>query len=144
MICALSGGVDSAVTAALVHSAVGDQLCCIFVDNGLLRREEAERIRAVFQRHLNLRLIYVDASERFLDRLAGITDPESKRHIIGEEFIRVFEEEAGKLGEVNFLAQGTLYPDVIESQPSQGCSLGDDQDPSQRGRAARNDEAISR
>ncbi len=117
VICALSGGVDSAVTAALVHRAVGDQLCCIFVDNGLLRREEAERIRAVFERHLNLRLIYVDASERFLDRLAEVTDPEDKRHIIGEEFIRVFEEEAGKLGEVHFLAQGTLYPDVIESQP---------------------------
>ena len=117
VICALSGGVDSAVTAALVHRAVGDQLCCIFVDNGLLRREEAERIRAVFERHLNLRLIYIDATERFLNRLAGIIDPEAKRHIIGEEFIRVFEEEAGKLGEVNFLAQGTLYPDVIESQP---------------------------
>ncbi|MFQ5872802.1 MAG: glutamine-hydrolyzing GMP synthase, partial [Dehalococcoidia bacterium] len=115
VICALSGGVDSAVTAALVHRAVGDQLSCIFVDNGLLRREEPERVRAVFERNLNLPLVYVDASERFLSRLAAVVDPEEKRHIIGEEFIRVFEEEAHKLGEVHFLAQGTLYPDVIES-----------------------------
>ena len=117
VICALSGGVDSAVTAALVQKAIGDQLTCIFVDNGLLRREESERVKGVFERHLNLNLIYVDAVERFLERLEGVTDPERKRHIIGEEFIRVFEEEAGRLGEVNYLAQGTLYPDVIESLP---------------------------
>ncbi len=117
VICALSGGVDSAVTAALVQKAIGDQLTCIFVDNGLLRREESERVRGVFERHLNLSLIYVDAVDRFLERLEGVTDPERKRHIIGEEFIRVFEEEAGRLGEVNYLAQGTLYPDVIESLP---------------------------
>ena len=117
VICALSGGVDSAVTAALVQKAIGDQLTCIFVDNGLLRREESERVRGVFERHLNLNLIYVDAVDRFLERLEGVTDPERKRHIIGEEFIRVFEEEAGELGEVNYLAQGTLYPDVIESLP---------------------------
>ena len=117
VICALSGGVDSAVTAALVQKAIGDQLTCIFVDNGLLRREESERVRGVFERHLNLNLIYVDAVDRFLERLEGVTDPERKRHIIGEEFIRVFEEEAGTLGEVNYLAQGTLYPDVIESLP---------------------------
>ncbi len=117
VICALSGGVDSAVTAALVQRAIGDQLTCIFVDNGLLRREESERVRGVFERHLNLNLIYVDAVDRFLERLEGVTDPERKRHIIGEEFIRVFEEEAGELGEVNYLAQGTLYPDVIESLP---------------------------
>ena len=117
VICALSGGVDSAVTAALVQKAIGDQLTCIFVDNGLLRREESERVRGVFERHLNLNLIYVDAVDRFLERLEGVTDPERKRHIIGEEFIRVFEEEAGRLGEVNYLAQGTLYPDVIESLP---------------------------
>ena len=117
VICALSGGVDSAVTAALVQKAIGDQLTCIFVDNGLLRREESERVRGVFERHLNLNLIYVDAVDRFLERLEGVTDPERKRHIIGEEFIRVFEEEAGMLGEVNYLAQGTLYPDVIESLP---------------------------
>ena len=121
VICALSGGVDSAVTAALVHRAIGDQLSCIFVDNGLLRREEPERIRAVFERNLNLNLNYVDAVERFLDRLAGVIDPEEKRHIIGEEFIRVFEEEASKLGEVHFLAQGTLYPDVIESKPPENA-----------------------
>ena len=108
MICALSGGVDSAVTAALVQKAIGDQLTCIFVDNGLLRREESERVRGVFERHLNLNLIYVDAVDRFLERLEGVTDPERKRHIIGEEFIRVFEEEAGELGEVDYLAQGTL------------------------------------
>ena len=117
VICALSGGVDSAVTAALVQKAIGDQLTCIFVDNGLLRREESERVRGVFERHLNLNLIYVDAVDRFLEKLEGVTDPERKRHIIGEEFIRVFEEEAGELGEVNYLAQGTLYPDVIESLP---------------------------
>ena len=117
VICALSGGVDSAVTAALVQKAVGDQLTCIFVDNGLLRREEADRVRGVFERHLNLNLIHVDAADRFLEKLEGVTDPERKRHIIGEEFIRVFEEEAGTLGEVNYLAQGTLYPDVIESLP---------------------------
>ena len=117
VICALSGGVDSAVTAALVQKAIGDQLTCIFVDNGLLRREESERVKGVFERHLNLNLIYVDAVDRFLERLEGVTDPERKRHIIGEEFIRVFEEEAGRLGEVNYLAQGTLYPDVIESLP---------------------------
>ena len=117
VICALSGGVDSAVTAALVQKAIGDQLTCIFVDNGLLRREESDRVKGVFERHLNLNLIYVDAVDRFLERLEGVTDPERKRHIIGEEFIRVFEEEAGRLGEVNYLAQGTLYPDVIESLP---------------------------
>ena len=117
VICALSGGVDSAVTAALVQKAIGDQLTCIFVDNGLLRREESERVRGVFERHLNLNLIYVDAVDRFLEKLEGVTDPERKRHIIGEEFIRVFEEEAGELGEVDYLAQGTLYPDVIESLP---------------------------
>ena len=117
VICALSGGVDSAVTAALVQRAVGDQLTCIFVDNGLLRREEPERVRAVFERNLNLNLIYVDAVDQFLTHLAGVVDPEEKRHIIGEQFIRVFEERARKLGEVHFLAQGTLYPDVIESNP---------------------------
>ena len=115
VICALSGGVDSAVTAAIVHRAIGDQLTCIFVDNGLMRREEPERVRAVCERNLKLNLIYVDAVDRFLRRLAGVVDPEEKRHIIGEEFIRVFEEQAGRLGEVHFLAQGTLYPDVIES-----------------------------
>ncbi len=113
VICALSGGVDSAVTAKLVHEAVGDQLTCIFVNNGLLRREEPERVRDVFQRSVGLNLVYVDATERFLTALGGITDPEEKRKRIGGEFIDVFEEQAGALGEVDFLAQGTLYPDVI-------------------------------
>ena len=116
VICALSGGVDSAVTAGLVHRAVGNQLTCIFVNNGLLRREEAERVLETFQRRLKLNLVYVDASERFLARLKGVVDPEEKRHVVGEEFIRVFEESAAQLGDTQFLAQGTLYPDVIESQ----------------------------
>ena len=116
VICALSGGVDSAVTAMLVHKAVGDQLTCIFVNNGLLRREEADRVQAVFDRHLGLKLVHVDATERFLSALAGVTDPEEKRKRIGNEFIAVFDEQAAELGTVDFLAQGTLYPDVIESQ----------------------------
>ena len=116
VICALSGGVDSAVTAALLHLAIGDQLTCIFVNNGLLRLEEAERVQATFHRGLGLNLTYVDASDRFLDRLQGVTDPEVKRKVIGEEFIRVFEEAALGLGQTDFLAQGTLYPDVIESE----------------------------
>ncbi len=115
VICALSGGVDSAVTAALIHRAIGDQLTCIFVNNGLLRREEAERTLNTFQRNLKMNIIYVDATERFLQRLEGVVDPEAKRRVVGEEFIQVFEEEAAKLGRVDFLAQGTLYPDVIES-----------------------------
>jgi GMP synthase (glutamine-hydrolysing) len=122
VICALSGGVDSAVTAQLVHEAIGDQLTCIFVNNGLLRREEPERVREVFEKNLGLRLIYVDATERFMTALAGVTDPEQKRKIIGNEFINVFEEEAGQMGQVDFLAQGTLYPDVIESQTSESTA----------------------
>lgn len=114
-ICALSGGVDSAVAAALVHKAIGDRLVCVFVNHGLLRRGEAEQVQETFSRVLDVNLIYVDASERFLNRLQGVIDPEDKRKIIGEEFIRVFEEEARKLGKVDFLVQGTLYPDVIES-----------------------------
>jgi GMP synthase (glutamine-hydrolysing) len=115
IICALSGGVDSAVTATLVHRAVGDQLTCIFVNNGLLRREEPERTLNTFKKNLRMNVVYVDASERFLQRLKGVVDPEMKRRVVGEEFIRVFEEEARKIGKVDFLAQGTLYPDVIES-----------------------------
>jgi len=118
VISALSGGVDSSVVATLIHRAIGDQLTCIFVNNGLLRREEAERTLKVFKNNLGMSIIYVDATERFLNRLKGVTDPEGKRKIIGEEFIRVFEEEADKIGKVDFLAQGTLYPDVIESVSS--------------------------
>ncbi len=119
VICALSGGVDSSVTATLIHQAVGDKLTCIFVNNGLLRREEVERTLNVFQRNMKMNLVYTDASERFLDKLRGVVAPEEKRHLIGEEFIKVFEEEAGKIGKVDFLAQGTLYPDVIESAGAQ-------------------------
>lgn len=115
VICALSGGVDSAVTATLVHRAIGDNLTCIFINNGLLRREEPERVLNTFQRNLKLNIVYVDAGGRFLERLRGTVDPEMKRRLIGKEFIKVFEEEAAKLGKVDFLAQGTLYPDVIES-----------------------------
>ena len=115
VICALSGGVDSAVAAALVHRAVGDRLTCIYVDHGLMRKKESELLRVTFERDLGMQLVMVDARERFLARLAGVEDPEQKRRIIGDEFIRVFEEEATKLGRIDFLTQGTLYPDVIES-----------------------------
>ncbi len=115
VICALSGGVDSSVVASLIHKAIGDQLTCIFVNNGLLRREEADRTLRVFKDHMGMNIIFVDATERFLDKLKGVIDPEQKRKIIGEEFIRVFEKEANRIGKVDFLAQGTLYPDVIES-----------------------------
>ena len=111
----LSGGVDSSVAAALIHRAIGDQLTPVFVDNGLLRLGEADLVREVFARHFGMDLIYVDARDRFLRRLAGVTDPEAKRVVIGEEFVRVFEAEAEKAGPFDFLAQGTLYPDVIES-----------------------------
>ncbi len=115
VLCALSGGVDSAVAALLVHKAVGDQLTCIFVDHGLLRENEAEQVVETFSDHFRVPLVHVQAQKRFLSRLAGITEPEEKRKIVGEEFIRVFEEEARKLGDTRFLVQGTLYSDVIES-----------------------------
>jgi GMP synthase (glutamine-hydrolysing) len=115
VICALSGGVDSAVAAALVHRAVGDRLTCIYVDHGLMRKKESELLRVTFERDLGMNLVMVDARDRFLARLAGVEDPERKRTIIGDEFIRVFEEEAAELGRIDFLTQGTLYPDVIES-----------------------------
>src|SRR5204863_8808432 len=114
VVCALSGGVDSTVAALLIHRAVGDKLTCIFVDNGVLRLDEAAQVRKRFER-LRLPLVFVDASKMFLERLAGVIDPERKRKIIGATFIEVFEREAAKLGAVDFLAQGTLYPDVIES-----------------------------
>lgn len=122
VVCALSGGVDSAVTALLVHRAVGDQLTSIFVDNGVLRRNEAEQVMDRFGRKLHLKVVRVDGSERFLRRLRNVADPERKRKIIGREFIAVFEEEAKKLPAVRFLAQGTLYPDVIESVSQKGPS----------------------
>jgi GMP synthase (glutamine-hydrolysing) len=120
VICALSGGVDSTVTAALIHRAIGDQLTCIFVNNGLLRHGEIEQVIDTVKRNLKMDLIYVDATEDFLARLATVVDPEQKRRSIGEEFIRVFEKQAAQLGKVDFLAQGTLYPDVIESQSVDG------------------------
>ena len=115
VICGLSGGVDSAVTALLVHEAIGDQLTCVFVDHGLLRLKEAEKVVSLFKGHYNIPLVHVDAAEQFLSALGGISDPEAKRKAIGRVFIEVFEGEAKKLGGAKFLAQGTLYPDVIES-----------------------------
>ena len=115
VLCALSGGVDSAVAATLVHKAIGDQLTCVFVDNGLLRRAEGERVVDIMSRQRHINLVHVDASDRFLQALSGVIDPEEKRRAIGRTFIEVFEEEARKLGQIDFLAQGTLYPDVIES-----------------------------
>lgn len=115
IICALSGGVDSSVAAVLVHRAVGDKLTCIFVDHGLLRKNEGNQVEEIFRNQFDMNLIRVNAQDRFLNRLKGVADPEKKRKIIGEEFIRVFEEEANKLGDIDFLAQGTIYPDIIES-----------------------------
>lgn len=115
VICGLSGGVDSAVAAALVHKAIGDQLTCVFVDHGLLRKGEVEQVKHDFVAATGIRLITVDAADDFLDALAGVSEPERKRKIIGEEFIRVFEEQAKQIGKVDFLAQGTIYPDVVES-----------------------------
>ena len=115
VLCAMSGGVDSAVAATLVHRAVGNALTCVFVDHGLLRKGESEEVMSVFKEKLGMNLIRADAGERFLARLAGVSEPEQKRKIIGEEFIRVFEQEAKKIGAVDFLVQGTIYPDVIES-----------------------------
>jgi GMP synthase (glutamine-hydrolysing) len=115
IVCGLSGGVDSAVAALLTYRAVGDQLTCIFVDHGFMRKNEGEQVENTFRRHFHVPLVHVRAQERFLGKLAGVTDPERKRKIIGEEFIRTFEEESRKLGKAAFLVQGTLYPDVIES-----------------------------
>jgi GMP synthase (glutamine-hydrolysing) len=118
VICGLSGGVDSSVAATLIHRAIGNQLTCIFVDHGLMRKNEVENTFETFHKHLGVNVILSSSADRFLKRLKGITDPETKRKIIGEEFIRVFEEEAKNIGKVDFLAQGTLYPDVIESASS--------------------------
>ena len=122
VLCALSGGVDSAVVAVLVHRAIGDRLTCVFVDNGLLRKGEAQSVVHTFRDTFKMSLIHVDASRRFLDAIRGVTDPELKRKRIGAEFIAVFEDEARKLGDIPWLAQGTLYPDVIESVSSRGPS----------------------
>jgi GMP synthase (glutamine-hydrolysing) len=122
VVCGISGGVDSTVAAVLVHRAIGKQLTCIFVDNGVLREGEAKKVEMTLRKHFHLKIDCVDASARFLKKLGGVTDPEKKRKIIGNEFIRVFEEEAGKIKGVKFLAQGTLYPDVIESVSFKGPS----------------------
>jgi GMP synthase (glutamine-hydrolysing) len=115
VVCALSGGVDSAVAATLIDRAIGNKLTCIFINNGLLRRDEPERVLTTFKRNLKMDIVYVDAANRFLERLKEVIDPEKKRLLVGNEFIRIFEEEAAKLGKIEYLAQGTLYPDVIES-----------------------------
>src|SRR6202012_5192921 len=115
VICGLSGGVDSAVAAVLIHEAIGDQLTCVFVDHGLLRKDEGKTVVDLFRGHYNIPLVHVDASKQFLGELAGVTDPEAKRKTIGRLFIDVFDAEAKKIGGAAFLAQGTLYPDVIES-----------------------------
>ncbi|MBP2651016.1 MAG: guaA 2 [Firmicutes bacterium] len=115
VLCALSGGIDSSVAAVLVHRAVGDQLTCVFVNHGFLRKDEPETVVKTFRDGFKMNLVYADATERFMNRMTGVTDPEKKRKIIGEEFIRVFETEADKLGDISYLVQGTLYPDVIES-----------------------------
>jgi GMP synthase (glutamine-hydrolysing) len=122
VICALSGGVDSTVVALLLHKVIGDRLRCIFVDNGLLRKNEASQVVNLFRFHFKIPLSYVDAKDSFLQKLEGVSDPEEKRKRIGKEFISVFEREAKKIGKVEYLAQGTLYPDVIESISSKGPS----------------------
>lgn len=115
VLCALSGGVDSSVAAVLVHKAIGDQLTCVFVDHGFMRKNEAEQVKKIFTEQFHLNLVFVDARERFMSKIEGVSDPETKRKRIGNEFIRLFEDEARKLGTIDFLVQGTLYPDIVES-----------------------------
>jgi GMP synthase (glutamine-hydrolysing) len=119
-ICALSGGVDSSVSAVLVHKAIGSNLTCIFVDHGLMRKDEGDQVEEIFRNSFDMNLIRVNAQERFLGKLEGVNDPEKKRKIIGEEFIRVFEEEKAKLGKIDYLVQGTIYPDIVESKTDSG------------------------
>lgn len=123
VLCALSGGVDSSVAAVMIHKAIGKQLTCIFVDHGLLRKDEGDQVEELFKRQYDINLVRVNAQDRFLGKLKGVTDPERKRKIIGEEFIRVFEEEAKKIGKVDFLVQGTIYPDIIESGVGDGAVI---------------------
>lgn len=123
VLCALSGGVDSSVAAVMIHKAVGDQLTCVFVDNGLLRKNEGDEVETLFRNQYDINLIRANAQDRFLGKLAGVTEPEKKRKIIGEEFIRVFEAEAKKIGKVDFLVQGTIYPDVIESGAGDAATI---------------------
>lgn len=122
-LCALSGGVDSSVAAALMHRAIGDNLTCIFVDHGLLRKNEGDDVERIFSKKFNMNLIRVNAEDRFLGKLKGVSEPEAKRKIIGEEFIRVFEEESNKLGKMEFLVQGTIYPDVVESGLGESATI---------------------
>lgn len=123
VLCALSGGVDSSVAAVLVHKAIGHQLTCVFVDHGLLRKDEGDQVEEIFRKQFDMNLIRVNAQDRFLSKLAGHSEPEAKRKIIGEEFIRVFEEESAKLGKIDFLVQGTIYPDVVESGTSTSATI---------------------
>ena len=123
MLLALSGGVDSSVAAALLQRAVGDQLTCIFVDHGLLRKDEGDMVEQVFKKEFDMNIIRVNAADRFFSKLSGVTDPERKRKIIGEEFVRVFEAESEKLGKMDFLCQGTIYPDVVESGTGQAAVI---------------------
>ncbi|MGZ8766604.1 MAG: glutamine-hydrolyzing GMP synthase, partial [Acidimicrobiia bacterium] len=122
VICALSGGVDSAVAAALVHRAIGHQLTCVYVDTGLMRKGESEQVVETFRRHMGIELIHVDAGQRYFERLVGVTEPEAKRKIIGELFVRIFEENTGGITDAEFLVQGTLYPDVVESGGGTGTA----------------------
>ncbi len=123
VLCALSGGVDSSVAAVLVHKAIGKNLTCVFVDHGLLRKDEGDQVEKIFREGFDMNLIRVNAQDRFLGKLKGVSDPERKRKIIGEEFIRVFEEESNKLGKMDFLVQGTIYADVVESGTNSSATI---------------------
>ncbi|MDA8442641.1 MAG: glutamine-hydrolyzing GMP synthase, partial [Peptococcaceae bacterium] len=123
VLCALSGGVDYSVAAVLVHRAIGDRLTCVFVDHGFMRKDEAEQVKETFTGRFNMNLVFVDARERFMGKLTEVSEPEQKRKLIGTEFIRLFEDEAKKLGQVEFLVQGTLYPDIVESGTSTAATI---------------------